>query len=111
MNSLTLTRQRLDYKWQQTGSIDAFCHVTSLSWNLEGTRLLTAGHVIQMWFCPGLESASDAAGKSTAQSDDGGDIPKSGGVVFTIGADPPNTAPPALNGNARVNLVSSVEWQ
>ena len=106
MNSSTLTRQRLDYKWQQTGTIDASCHVTSLSWNLEGTRLLTAGQVIQMWFCPDLESSSTAGpGKS---SEDG--APKTGGVIFTIGAptsaEMPNTAPPALNGNALVSLSS-----
>ena len=110
VNSSTLTRQRLDYKWQQTGSIDASCHVTSLSWNLEGTRLLTAGHVIQMWFCPDLESAS-AAGKSTARSEDCGVVSKSSGVVFTIGADTPNTAPPALNGNYSVSLLEDESYE
>lgn len=33
----------------QTGSLQASSHISSLSWNLEGTRLLTGGVKIQMW--------------------------------------------------------------
>lgn len=33
----------------QTGSLQADSHISSLSWNLEGTRLLTGGVTIQMW--------------------------------------------------------------
>lgn len=39
----------LEYKWVQTGSLQASSHITSLSWNLEGTRLLTGGLVLEMW--------------------------------------------------------------
>jgi DmX-like protein len=33
----------------QTGSLQASSHITSLSWNLEGTRLLTGGTILEMW--------------------------------------------------------------
>lgn len=39
----------LEYKWVQTGSLQASSHISSLSWNLEGTRLLTGGTVLEMW--------------------------------------------------------------
>ena len=39
----------LEYKWVQTGSLQASSHITSLSWNLEGTRLLTGGTVLELW--------------------------------------------------------------
>lgn len=37
------------FRWVQTGSLQADSHISSLSWNLEGTRLLTGGVTIQMW--------------------------------------------------------------
>nr|XP_036221657.1 dmX-like protein 2 [Bactrocera oleae] len=39
----------LDYRWVQTGSFVCNYHVYTLSWNLEGTRLLTGGSIIEMW--------------------------------------------------------------
>ncbi|XP_055700241.1 dmX-like protein 2 isoform X2 [Phlebotomus papatasi] len=39
----------LEYKWVQTGSLQASSHISSLSWNLEGSRLLTGGVNLQMW--------------------------------------------------------------
>lgn len=39
----------LEYKWVQTGSLQANSHISSLSWNLEGTRLLTGGSILQLW--------------------------------------------------------------
>jgi len=39
----------LDYWWVQTAQLDLECKVASLAWNHEGTRLLTAGDVLQMW--------------------------------------------------------------
>ncbi|CRK90097.1 CLUMA_CG003815, isoform A [Clunio marinus] len=39
----------LEYKWVQTGTLQASSHISSLSWNLEGTRLLTGGIVLEMW--------------------------------------------------------------
>ncbi|XP_053689152.1 dmX-like protein 2 isoform X2 [Sabethes cyaneus] len=39
----------LEYKWVQTGSLQATSNISSLSWNLEGTRLLTGGTVLQLW--------------------------------------------------------------
>lgn len=39
----------LEYKWVQTGCLQASSHISSLSWNLEGTRLLTGGIVLEMW--------------------------------------------------------------
>lgn len=37
------------FRWVQTGTIHTKSHISSLSWNLEGTRLLTGGVTIQMW--------------------------------------------------------------
>jgi WD40 repeat protein len=39
----------LEYKWVQTGTLQASSHISSLSWNLEGTRLLTGGTVLELW--------------------------------------------------------------
>ena len=37
------------FRWVQTGSLKTASNVSSLSWNLEGTRLLTGGSVLQLW--------------------------------------------------------------
>ncbi|XP_022913173.2 dmX-like protein 2 isoform X2 [Onthophagus taurus] len=39
----------LDYRWVQTGALTTDSPVRALSWNLEGTRLLTAGSLVQLW--------------------------------------------------------------
>lgn len=39
----------LDYRWVQTGSLKTDSPIRALSWNLEGTRLLTAGSDVQLW--------------------------------------------------------------
>lgn len=59
----------LDYRWVQTGSFVCNYHVYTLSWNLEGTRLLTGGSIIEMW----KERTSEKAEESTT------------GVKFEIG--------------------------
>lgn len=41
--------KKLDYRWVQTGTLTTESSITSLSWNLEGTRLLTGGETLQMW--------------------------------------------------------------
>lgn len=33
----------------QTGSLQTESNISSLSWNLEGTRLLTGGELLQLW--------------------------------------------------------------
>ena len=43
------SKHGLDYWWVTTGELDLECKVASLAWNHEGTRLLTAGEVLQMW--------------------------------------------------------------
>uniref|UniRef100_T1IMB2 RAVE complex protein Rav1 C-terminal domain-containing protein n=1 Tax=Strigamia maritima TaxID=126957 RepID=T1IMB2_STRMM len=40
---------KLNYRWVQTATFQADCYIENLSWNLEGTRLLTGGKCIQMW--------------------------------------------------------------
>ncbi|XP_034195930.2 rabconnectin-3 alpha isoform X7 [Osmia lignaria lignaria] len=40
---------QLEYRWVQTGSLTTDSNITSLSWNLEGTRLLTGGELLQLW--------------------------------------------------------------
>lgn len=39
----------MDYKWVETASWRTACRISCLSWNLEGTRLLTGGTVLQLW--------------------------------------------------------------
>lgn len=39
----------MDYRWVQTGTLKTDSPVRALSWNLEGTRLLTAGALVQLW--------------------------------------------------------------
>ncbi|KAK8379722.1 hypothetical protein O3P69_019607 [Scylla paramamosain] len=50
--SQPLGTHRLDYRWVQTGGIEAEGFINTLSWNVEGSRLLTAGDVLQMWAAP-----------------------------------------------------------
>lgn len=46
---LNVVSQQLEYRWVQTGSLQTESNITSLSWNLEGTRLLTGGELLQLW--------------------------------------------------------------
>lgn len=39
----------MEYRWVQTGSLQTESNISSLSWNLEGTRLLTGGELLQLW--------------------------------------------------------------
>ncbi|XP_055901191.1 dmX-like protein 2 isoform X3 [Biomphalaria glabrata] len=41
--------KKLDYRWFPTAELDADCYIDCLSWNVEGSRLLTGGEYIQMW--------------------------------------------------------------
>ncbi|KAL0821029.1 hypothetical protein ABMA28_005673 [Loxostege sticticalis] len=43
------TTHGLEYRWVQTGKLLADGPITALSWNLEGTRLLTGGKILQLW--------------------------------------------------------------
>ncbi|XP_023230378.1 dmX-like protein 2 [Centruroides sculpturatus] len=40
---------RLDYRWVQTATFESDCYIHVLSWNQDGSKLLTAGEYIQMW--------------------------------------------------------------
>lgn len=44
-------QQKLDYHWVETGHIRTEYFVRALSWNLEGTRLLLGGRLLQLWHC------------------------------------------------------------
>ncbi|KAK7475123.1 hypothetical protein BaRGS_00033615 [Batillaria attramentaria] len=43
------TSHKLDYRWYKTAEIETECYVNSLSWNMEGSKLLTGGELIQIW--------------------------------------------------------------
>lgn len=49
IHSETPPAHGLEYRWVQTGTLQTSSHISSLSWNLEGTRLLTGGVTLQMW--------------------------------------------------------------
>lgn len=70
----------LEYRWVQTGTLQACSHISSLSWNLEGTRLLTGGTNIQMWHERLARDAVD-------------DCPVPSAVTFEIGDRDPRTPP------------------
>ncbi|XP_070155557.1 dmX-like protein 2 isoform X5 [Polyergus mexicanus] len=79
---------QLEYRWVQTGSLQTESNITSLSWNLEGTRLLTGGELLQLWhqnimpfqeehtgtvtFSIGGEAESPGPGDTLAANDPGG---------------------------------------
>ncbi|GFS07033.1 DmX-like protein 2 [Elysia marginata] len=47
--SSTQSSHKLDYRWFPTAELNADCFIRCLSWNVEGSRLLTGGEIIQMW--------------------------------------------------------------
>ncbi|XP_066993059.2 dmX-like protein 2 isoform X2 [Anabrus simplex] len=69
---------QLDYRWVQTGSLQTESYISSLSWNLEGTRLLTGGEVLQLWHL-----------NVDAAEDEFESVPPSQGVTFEIGEETP----------------------
>ncbi|XP_045501506.1 dmX-like protein 2 [Colias croceus] len=66
------TTHGLEYRWVQTGKLVADGPITALSWNLEGTRLLTGGRILQLWHQASLYQD---------------DSQPSSGVTFQIGGD------------------------
>ncbi|XP_032514293.2 dmX-like protein 2 isoform X1 [Danaus plexippus] len=66
------TTHGLEYRWVQTGKLVADGPITALSWNLEGTRLLTGGKILQLWHQASLYQD---------------DSQPSSGVTFQIGGD------------------------
>ena len=48
----------LDYWWVETARFKTECRVSTLSWNNEGNRLLTAGDYIQLWQYKQQDSSS-----------------------------------------------------
>ncbi|XP_055346416.1 dmX-like protein 2 isoform X2 [Paramacrobiotus metropolitanus] len=47
-----VSSHRLDYQWIETNVLICDSVITALSWNQEGTRLLTGGRWIQLWASP-----------------------------------------------------------
>ena len=61
--------QKLDYHWVETGHIQTQYFVRALSWNLEGTRLLLGGRLLQLWTkCNDTENHYDIYQKNVPQS-------------------------------------------
>lgn len=57
-----LSEHRLDYSWIKTAEIEPNSSVNVLSWNIEGTRLLTGGTEIQLWELVNQDSTSNDEG-------------------------------------------------
>lgn len=51
----------MDYRWVQTGTLKTDSCIRALSWNLEGTRLLTAGDHVQLWHLNSQPLEEDSA--------------------------------------------------
>ncbi|XP_071118494.1 dmX-like protein 2 isoform X1 [Haliotis cracherodii] len=73
------SQHKLDYRWYKTATIETECFVNCLSWNMEGSKLLTGGEVIQIWQMshrdPSEEDASSkrvqfSVGPSGGEDDD-----------------------------------------
>ncbi|KAL1420957.1 hypothetical protein MTO96_004324 [Rhipicephalus appendiculatus] len=77
---------KLDYKWIQTATIQMDYSVSVLSWNLEGTRLLTGGEWIQMWKCTMRPEIIAKSGDETAKAGQPQSASRSG-VSFQVGSD------------------------
>lgn len=56
---------KLDYKWIETASLESDCVVTVISWNLEGTKLLTGGTSVQMWHLLSISEETDECDKKS----------------------------------------------
>ncbi|XP_049518236.1 dmX-like protein 2 isoform X5 [Dermacentor silvarum] len=77
---------KLDYKWIQTATIQMDYSVSVLSWNLEGTRLLTGGEWIQMWKCT-MKAESNAKCADEAAKAGQPQPASHSGVSFQVGSD------------------------
>lgn len=51
--------QKLDYHWVETGQIQTEFFVRAISWNLEGTRLLLGGRLLQLWTSKSGQEGND----------------------------------------------------
>lgn len=45
---------KLDYKWVQTATIESETPILVMSFNLEGTRLIAGGQILQLWVIEGV---------------------------------------------------------
>ncbi|XP_041980851.1 dmX-like protein 2 isoform X4 [Aricia agestis] len=73
------TTHGLEYRWVQTGKLVADGPITALSWNLEGTRLLTGGRILQLWHQASLfqdDSSQPSSGVTFQIGGDKDDKPK-----------------------------------
>lgn len=73
---------KLDYKWIQTAALESDCTVSVMSWNLEGTKLLSGGSIIQMWQLIGNEDHNE----SNKPSQDQVNHEEDGGIDFEVPA-------------------------
>jgi len=51
---------KLNYKWIKTAVLKADCYISVISWNLEGTKLLTGGSCIQLWHLIGSDKNTNS---------------------------------------------------
>ncbi|XP_062621591.1 dmX-like protein 2 [Saccostrea cucullata] len=63
---------KLDYRWYQTAKFEADCYINCLSWNIEGSRLLTGGESIQIWAFSQEHHEETSGGSKTVHFDVGG---------------------------------------
>ncbi|XP_011309847.1 dmX-like protein 2 isoform X2 [Fopius arisanus] len=95
---------QLEYRWVQTGSLQTESNITSLSWNLEGTRLLTGGELLQLWhqnIQPFQEETTKAKNPHTEESPapvpeqnpPGNSSQDPGAVTFSIGGEAESPGP------------------
>ncbi|XP_044575804.1 dmX-like protein 2 isoform X2 [Cotesia glomerata] len=92
----------LEYRWVQTGTLLTDSTITSLSWNLEGTRLLTGGELLQLWhqnIQPFQEeqtkpkTQTEEPPKGVEQNVTGNSSQDPDGVTFSIGGEAESPGP------------------
>ncbi|XP_024225203.1 dmX-like protein 2 isoform X2 [Bombus impatiens] len=94
---------QLEYRWVQTGSLTTESNISSLSWNLEGTRLLTGGELLQLWHqnitpfqeehMVKINTLRTQEGETGREQNTSNVLQNSGTVTFSIGGDAESPAP------------------
>ncbi|KAG5343356.1 DMXL2 protein, partial [Acromyrmex heyeri] len=97
---------QLEYRWVQTGSLQTESNITSLSWNLEGTRLLTGGELLQLWhqnitpFQEEHTTLPTTTKPKTLQTEEVSTIGNNHNVTANISQDPAGTVTFSIGGEA-----------
>ncbi|XP_069136751.1 dmX-like protein 2 [Argopecten irradians] len=69
MTDFDIDHKKLDYQWYQTAMFETTCFINCITWNMEGSKLLTAGDTMQIW----VHHQDSSPGSHQVQFSMGGD--------------------------------------